>query len=228
MDISSPKIKETFDLTLDRFSYKGVPNLLCLCLAIILYYVGFVNILWTAVRSLIIQTIMLLIMFLMISLTWKYVSVRFLDFVDSRDGNCTMVELLGKIAIGEELCSDFLILICFITIINGYLYKRLPYSFIPNWIPLIGLADEVLVNAFQVMAGVGICALVLFQMKHTSSTYTQRFSHIEKTWKQCSKFVVETSLAEKVQVCFRAFFYIHRLLVAILGWSKETLLKQPH
>merc|ERR1719189_2646381 len=95
MDISIPKIGETFDLTLDfLFSYEGVPELLCLCFAIILYYLGFLHTLWNAVRSLIIQTIMLLIMFLTITLTCKYVSVTFLDFVDCRDGDCTMEEVL--------------------------------------------------------------------------------------------------------------------------------------
>jgi len=229
MDIGSPKIEETFDLTLDLlFSYQGLPELLCLCFAIFLYYVGFLNIIWKTVRSLIIQIIMLLIMLLTITLTCKYVSVSFLDFVDCSDGDCTMEEILGKIVVGQnkiwsgeglEMCSDLLILICFITIINGYLYKRLPYSLIPNWIPLIGLADEAIVNAFQVMASLGICALVWFQMKHTSSTYTHRFSlHTERAWKQSSEFVVELSLAEKIQVCFGVFLDIHQWLVAILGW----------
>jgi len=229
MDITSPKVQETFDLTLDLlYSYQGLPELLCLCFAFILYYVGFLNVIWKALRSLMIQVIMLLIMLLTITLTSKYVVVTFLDFVDCRDRDCTMEEVLGKIVIGGnpiwsseglEMCSDLSILICFITIVNGYLYKRLPYSFIPNWVPLIGLADEALVTAFQVMAGLGICSLVWFQVKYTSSTLTHRFSlHAERAWKQSSEFVVELSLAEKFQLCIGVFFDIHQWLIEILGW----------
>jgi len=218
---SGPEIEEDveFVLTLDLFSHKRVPKLLCLSLVTTLYSIGLVNILLTAVRPVIIQSIMLLIMFLKITLTRTYVTVKISNLVRSRVWNWKTVEFWRRILSkrGVEMCSDILMLIFFITMSNGYLYKLLPYSFIPNCIPFLGLADEALAYAFQIVAGVGICVLVLFQITFTASTFTQHFSlHIEQTWEQSSEFVVELSLAEKVRACSDAFFDIHQWLQAIL------------
>merc|ERR1719476_1078249 len=56
--------------------------------------------------------------------------------------------------------SNLGLIILFSVFMFGYLYKKLPYSMIPNWIPLIGKAEEFVATAFQGLAVLGMGGII--------------------------------------------------------------------
>merc|ERR1719494_1565659 len=97
-------------------------------------------------------------------LTWRYVTATLFDVLNCAKDSCDSSTILGAVLMNSssiwsrgtfEVLSDMGLIICLIIILNGYLYKCLPFSLVPNWIPFIGRADELLVTTNQVFAFLG-------------------------------------------------------------------------
>merc|ERR550525_1178917 len=48
--------------------------------------------------------------------------------------------------------SNLALILLFASFMFRYLYKKLPYSLIPNWIPFIGSADEFIATGFMALS----------------------------------------------------------------------------
>jgi len=146
--------------------------------AALLVHFGFIKMIKSLIWKIIIQTAVLGAMAVFVALCYRHITTKLFSFL----GVKTLVEIAGSATSpgdsplyspsGLELVTD-LAIVFFATIIGiTYLYGALPFSLIPNWLPILGKMDDFFVTGVSVLSLLCIALTCNLQYRYTEQGHT--------------------------------------------------------